>query len=124
MIRLLQDLPAGVVGFEATGKLTSSDYLEVLGPALDAATASGAKIRIVLVFPEQFGGMEAGAVWQDMKLGLREWRQWERIALVTDVDWMRQGLRIFAWAVPGEVQDFPLSERDRAVSWVAGDTVN
>ena len=37
--------------------------------------------------------MEAGAAWQDLTMGVREWSAWERIALVTDHAWMRDGLR-------------------------------
>ena len=100
-------------------KLTASDYSEVLAPALEAVSASGGKIRVVLVFPEGFGGMEAGALWQDLKVGIRDWNAWERIALVTDIGWMRDGLRMFAWAVPGETRAFDLDERDQAVTWAA-----
>lgn len=106
MIRILDDMPAGVLDFEAEGKLTASDYTEVLAPALEAVSASGGKIRVVLLLPEGFGGMEAGALWQDLKVGIRDWNAWERIALVTDIGWMRDGLRIFAWAVPGESRAF------------------
>ena len=118
MITVLDDMPAGVLGFKATGTLSASDYTDVLAPALEAAAQAGA-IRVVLVFPEGFGGMAAGAVWQDLRLGVHDWGAWERIALVTDVRWMRDGLRMFAWAVPGEVKDFPVSERAEAVAWAA-----
>jgi hypothetical protein len=76
-------------------------------------------IRIVLMFTGEFDGLEPGAVWQDLKTGIRDWSAWERIALVTDHAWMRDGLRMFAWAVPGEVKAYPVSERDDAVAWAA-----
>jgi hypothetical protein len=119
MLRLLDQMPEGVVGVEVTGKLRAEDYTAVLAQALDGATEGGRKIRIVLVFPGEFDGMEPGAMWQDMKTGVREWSAWERIALVTDHAWMRDGLALFAWAVPGEVKAFRASERDAAVAWAA-----
>jgi hypothetical protein len=119
MIRVLSDVPDGVLGFEASGKLTADDYRNVLEPAIEASTKAGSKVRILLVFSEAFGGMEAGAVWQDLKMGVRDWSAWERIALVTDQEWMRDGLRMFAWAVPGEARAFTLNERDEALGWVA-----
>ena len=82
MIRVLDDMPDGVLGFEATGKLTADDYTKVLAPALAAAAAGGAKIRVVLDFTGEFDGMEAGAVWQDLKTGIQDWHAWDRIALV------------------------------------------
>ena len=119
MIRVLDEMPEGVIGVEATGKLSAEDYAAVLAPALDAATEGGGKIRIVRFFPGEFDGMEPGAMWQDMKTGVREWSAWERIALVTDHVWMRDGLRLLAWAIPGEVKAFSASERDAAVAWTA-----
>jgi hypothetical protein len=120
MIRLLDDMPDGVLGFEASGKLTAEDYTEVLEPALQAATAGTGKIRILLDFSGELEGMEVGAVWQDLKTGVREWSSWERIALVTDQAWMRDALRMFSWAVPGEVRAFGAGDRAEAVAWVAG----
>ena len=52
-------------------------------------------------------------------MGIREWSAWERIALVTDHAWMRDGLTMFAWAVPGEVRAFGGAERAAAVDWLA-----
>jgi len=75
---------------------------------------------MLLDFTGEFDGMEGGAVWQDMRMGVREWSAWERIALVTDHAWMRDGLSMFAWAVPGEVRAFPSDQRQTAVDWLAG----
>ena len=120
MIRVVDGLPEGVLGFRASGKLTAQDYTDVLAPALAAASAGDGSIRVLLDFTGEFDGMEGGAVWQDMQMGVREWSAWERIALVTDHAWMRDGLSMFAWAVPGEVRAFPSDQRQTAVDWLAG----
>jgi hypothetical protein len=117
MIRVLDGMPEGVLGFEASGKLTAEDYTDVLAPALQAAAMGPDKIRILLDFSGEFDGLDAGAVWEDLKMGVREWSSWERIALVTDHRWMRDGLHTFAWAVPGEARAFPAAERDAALAW-------
>jgi len=119
MIRVVDSGSPGVLEVEASGKLTAADYTDVLAPALDAAAKDGGKIRVVLVFGADFDGLEAGAVWQDLRMGVRDWSAWERIALVTDHTWMRDGLRMFAWAVPGEAKAFELAQRDDAVAWAA-----
>jgi SpoIIAA-like len=120
MIQVVDGLPDGLVGFQASGKLTAQDYTDVLAPSLEAAGAGGGRIRVLLEFAGEFDGIEAGAVWQDMRMGMREWSAWERIALVTDHAWMRDGLSMFAWAVPGEVRAFPSAERDAAITWLQG----
>jgi hypothetical protein len=120
VIRVLDGMPEGVLGFEASGKLTADDYTQVLAPALEAASAGPGKIRILVDFSGEFDGMEAGAVWQDLKTGVQNWNAWERIALVTDHKWMRDGLTMFSWAVPGEARAFPTNERDAAMQWLEG----
>src|SRR4051794_28164278 len=101
-------MPAGVIGVEASGRLTAEDYTQVLEPAISAATADGGRLRVVLIFAGAFDGMGVGAVWQDLRTGVSAWHSWERLALVTDQKWMADGLRLFSWAVPGEARSFAL----------------
>lgn len=60
MITELTDLPAGVIGFEAAGKLHAEEYRDVLLPAIKHA-ASG-DIRLVLVI-RSFEGLTGAALW-------------------------------------------------------------
>ena len=118
MINELSDLPAGVIGFEASGRLRAEDYRDVVLPALERAAASG-EVRFVIVISD-FDGMSGGALWQDLKMGVEHWRAWKRIALVTDVEWMIHGVQWFGWMTPGEVKHFPMSEQAEAIAWAAG----
>ncbi|MEV6105247.1 STAS/SEC14 domain-containing protein [Streptomyces sp. NPDC051940] len=111
-------MPAGVVGFEASGKLSAEDYRDVVLPALVEAAKSG-EVRFLLVVPD-FDGMSAGALWQDLKVGVEHLRAWKRVALVTDVEWMVRVTHLFGWMTPGELKTFPLAERAEATAWVAG----
>ena len=117
MIKELSDLPAGVIGFEATGTLRAEDYRDVILPALERASGAG-EVRFVVVIPE-FHGMSGGAVWQDLKVGIEHLRAWKRIALVTDIEWMRHVTRLFGWMTPGELRQFPLARRADAIAWAA-----
>ena len=111
-------LPPGVLGFEVNGELHADDYRNVLVPAVEAATRAGERIRIVLVF-ERFDGLSGGALWQDLKMGVEHLTHWDRIALVTDIDWMIQLTALFGWMTPGELKHFPLAEREAAIAWAA-----
>jgi hypothetical protein len=48
MVERMDDVPAGVIGLRASGKLTKEDYTDVLEPALKAAMDSG-EARVVFV---------------------------------------------------------------------------
>lgn len=118
MIKELDGLPAGVIGFEASGKLHAEDYRDVVLPALEHA-ASGGEVRFLIVI-EDFDGLSGGALWQDLKMGFEHLRAWKRIALVTDIHWMSHMTDLFGWMTPGQTKTFPTVERDAAVAWVAG----
>ena len=116
MISELDGLPAGVIGFDASGKIAAEDYRDVVLPALEQAARTG-DIRFLIVMRD-FDGISGGAVWQDLKMGIEHLHAWKRIALVTDIAWMSHMTDIFGWMTPGETKTFPLDQRDRAIQWV------
>src|SRR5262250_403192 len=118
MIKELSDMPAGVIGFEASGRLRAEDYRDVILPALERAAAAG-EVRFVIVMRD-FDGMSPGAIWQDLKVGVEHLRAWKRIALVTDIEWMAQLTALFGWMTPGETRVFSKAQRTEAIQWVAG----
>lgn len=119
MLHALTDLPDRVIGFEAEGDIEADDYSGLLVPAIEQQIADHDQVRIVLVFPEG-SGYSGGGAWEDLKLGAKHLTKWERVALVSDVDWISHLVTIFGWMMPGEVKRFPMAERDAAVAWAAG----
>src|SRR5512132_1665861 len=69
MIERIDDVPAGVIGVRASGKLTKDDYRDGLEPALKEATDSG-EARVLFVLPD-FDGLEPGAWIEDVKTGFQ-----------------------------------------------------
>jgi hypothetical protein len=123
MIIRLHDMPEGTLGFRATGKITRADYADVLVPELHKVVEGDGKLRTLYVI-DDLETMEPSALWADSKLGfdlaIRHHDRWERSAIVTDIEWMAQATRLFAWMIPGEARVFPLAELDEAKAWVAG----
>jgi hypothetical protein len=120
MLQPLDELPPGVIGFEAVGEVEADDYERVLDPAVDAAANDG-RIRLVYVLGDRFTGYSAGAAWQDTRLGLTHLKAWDRLALVSDLDWVEHLVGLFGWMVPGDVKLFGVNELPRAIDWAAGD---
>ena len=123
MVELLADMPEGTLGFRVAGDVTREDYTGTLVPALHAALEAGGGLRTLYLL-EDLDELEAGAMWQDAKLGfdlgVRHHGEWMRSAVVTDIEWMARATRLFAWMIPGEARVFGLSELDAAKDWVAG----
>jgi hypothetical protein len=65
--------------------------------------------------------MDVGAVWDDLRIGVEHLTRWERIAVVTDLDWLQIAVRAFGFLMPGTHRSFPLDEADEARRWIAAD---
>ncbi len=109
MIRLIDGLPANVIGVEAVGEVRAGDYESVLDPAVDAVLATHDKIRFLYVLGDEFDGYSGGAMWEDTKVGVSQWSKWEKIALVTDHTVYEDGVKAFSWMVPGEIKVFSVA---------------
>jgi SpoIIAA-like len=119
MLDRIADLPENVVGFVAKGELTSDDYEKVLIPAVNLASERSDKLRLLYVLGGEFDGLTAGAMWDDTRVGFSHITKWEKIAVVTDRDWVRHSVEIFGYLMPGEVKGFDLSEESAARAWIA-----
>jgi hypothetical protein len=120
MIERLKDFPDNVLAFACHGRVTKQDYDTVLVPAAQAALKSRGRVRIYYETAADFAGIEPGAVWEDFKIGMEHLTRWERMAVVTDVDWIKHTIRFFSFLMPGELKIFPRAEAAQARAWVVG----
>ena len=122
MIERIEEMPAGTIGFRATGRLTREEYVEVLLPEMREAAEAG-EVRLLFVIGPGFERFEAGALAEDAKVGLTlgigHLSAWKRTALVTDVEWVAHAAHMFAWMTPGELLVRDLDGLDEAKAWVA-----
>ncbi len=119
MVERVFDLPANVLGFTAKGTVTTHDYEAVMMPAVEAMLRREGKVRFLYHLGQDFTGLEAAAMWDDAKLGLKHLRSWEKLAFVSDVDWIRWAVKIFGLAMPGHVRVFHNSELAEAKRWIS-----
>lgn len=122
MIRVLDDMPAGVLGFEAVDDVKEEDYANVLVPAIEQAITEHGKVRIVYVLGPEFDEYEGGAAWEDLKLGAHHPASFERMAIVSDARWAGPAVKVFSILWPGQARAFPIAELDSAKRWAADRT--
>ncbi|QSX29297.1 SpoIIAA family protein [Shewanella cyperi] len=94
------------VVMKVVGKLTHEDY-EQMVPVLETAIA-GVKDPALYVIMDatELEGWEPRALWDDLKLGLRHGRHFEKIAIVGEPGWQEWLARIGNWFTAGEVKFF------------------
>jgi hypothetical protein len=118
MLTKISDVPDSVLGFRASGELTSDDYRNVLIPAVEAALQSQDKLRLLYFLGNDVTGFTPGAAWQDTKVGMTHPTRWEKIAVVTDNEWLRHSAGIFGYLIPGEIKGFRTDQEADARAWI------
>jgi hypothetical protein len=118
MLQRIQDLPPGLCGVRAQGRVTRQDYEEVLIPLLEEARRDGDRIRFLYRFGPEFEGFTGGAAFEDARVGMQYLRLFERCAIVSDLPWIRKSSRFVGSLLPCPVRVFGDQEGDAAVAWL------
>jgi len=118
LIEKLKDLPRGIDGVRAIGKISKEDYEQVFVPLLDEARREGRRIRFLYQLGPEFEGFTPGAAWEDAKIGFQFLRLFDGCAVVTDLVWIRELTRLAGFFMPCPVSAFGNTEFAGAVEWL------
>jgi len=118
MIELLKGFPSNVVAIACHGTISAQDYDTVLVPAVEKALETNDKVRMLYEVAPDFQGYEAGAAWEDFKTGMEHFTKWERIAVITDIEWISGAVKIFGVFLPSEIRVYPLADAAQARLWI------
>ena len=118
MIETLKDFPDNVLGFVCHGHITRQDYETVLIPAVENALRDHDKLRLYYETAADLTGIDAGAVWDDTKVGISHFTRWEKFAVVTDIEWIARTMKFFSFLMPGEMRVFGSDETAAAKDWI------
>ena len=119
MIEKLKDLPSGIDGVRAVGKISKEDYEQVFVPLFEEMRREGRHTRFLYQLGPEFEGLTAGAAWEDAKIGLHFLRLFDGCAVVTDLGWIREMMRLAGFLMPCPVRVFGNHELDKAIAWLA-----
>ena len=115
MIEIIEGLPNNVVGIAVTGRVTKQDCYDVLIPAMEDSLKAHDKIRLYYELNSRF----PGAAWDDLNVGIEYAPPCERVAIVTDVGWIRYTVKALRFLIPGEIQVFATVRASEGRAWIA-----
>jgi hypothetical protein len=121
MIEHLEGFPSNVAAFVCRGRVTKKDYDTVLVPAVLNVLRAHGKVRLYYETDTDFAGIDPGAVWEDFKVGVEHLTRWERVAVVTDVAWIKHTVFFFSFLLPGATRLFSRSEAAQAREWIVAE---
>lgn len=121
MLRRIEDMPAGTIGFEAVGEVEDDDWEHTVEPVLKQEMAAGKKLRLLYLLGAQAREVEGDAIGKDVGFRARHATSFERLAVVSDEDWVRPALSALSFLFPGKAKGFRVADLPAAKSWVAED---
>ena len=119
MLRRITEMPTGTIGFEAIGEVDDDDWEHEVEPLLRREIAGGGKVRLLYLLGPESRGVEGDAMQADASFRARHATSFDRVAVVSDEDWMRPALGALSFLVPGKAKGFPVSELANAKAWLA-----
>ena len=119
MLRRLNEMPAGTIGFEAVGEVEDDDWGRSVEPQLREAIAGGDRLRLLFLLGPRSGEIDDDAVQAEAGFHARHLQAYERLAVVTDEEWVRPALRGLSFLLPGQARAFPVSDLEAAKRWLA-----
>lgn len=117
MITCIDKPESRTVELVIEGGVTKDDYLETAEHLHDRIQDWGAVNLLEDI--RSIDGVEAGAFWDNVKFGFRHFQDIDKVAVVTDKQWIRAATTITDPLIHLDVQTFPREEIETARAWVA-----
>jgi hypothetical protein len=122
MLRRMRDMPPGTIGFEAIGKVEDDDWEESVEPVLRQEIAAGRKVRLLYLLGVEASDIEGDAMTADTGFRARHATSFDRVAVVSDEDWLRPAVRALSFMLPGSAKAFRVRELQAAKAWLGEDS--
>lgn len=116
MIQLINS-PDNVAAFRVSGKVTKEDYENVVVPSVKELVNRTDKLNFLLELDTDLTNFTAGAWFEDLMIGLKNFGKWNKAAIVTDSDNIISFTNAFSYIAPGEYKGF--KNLNEALTWVA-----
>ncbi len=115
---VLEGYSADVLAIAAHGRITTEDYENVLIPQFTEKVRDEGKVKLLFIFGDDFTGYSPGAAWDDAKFGFLRLREIAGLAIVSDLEWLRLGVKTFAPLIGCPVALFYTEELPQAKEWI------
>src|SRR5438067_12136938 len=104
MLRRISDMPLGTIGFEAVGDVEDDDWEEAVEPVLRQEIVDGRKVRLPYLLGAQARDVDREAMAAETGFRARHASSFDRVAVVSDADWIRPAVRALSFLPPGQAR--------------------
>lgn len=118
MVTEITGLPLGVIGFRFSGEVTKDDYDKVIFPIVKDKAYGQEYLRMILILDTPPSNFTPAAWMSDALLAMQYITKWEKVAAVSDSEFMKMAVPVLDKLVPGESRLFSHAEEEQAMEWV------
>ena len=115
-IQLEEENGGKVLVVHVSGKLTKADYTPFV-PVFDRLVRQHGKLRLLFDMTG-LHGWEAGAAWEDFKLGAKHYADIERLAMIGETKWQHAMAVVCRPLTKAAVRYFDHTEAAGARKWL------
>lgn len=120
MFEILEKSSGNTIGIKLNGKLLKEDYKEFV-PKLEALIEEYGAIHCYMEMTD-FGGMELGAIWEELKFDCKHGSKVEKCAVVGDKTWEKWATQLSRpFFYNAKLKYFDVSEKDAAWEWLVAE---
>jgi len=119
MLVPINNLPVHVAGLHAFNDVSEAEYEMALIALIEDILKRSRKVNFVLVLETEIKNFVSGAWCGNVKIGMKYFFKWGRVALVTDQKGILGYSDLFKYVIPGKFKYFQLDQLDQAVRWVS-----
>ena len=118
MIEIMQGLPENVIGIIYSETVTGKDYDDVLIPIFKEKLKKFGKIRLLYQVNTGISHFAWSSYVEDSKV---TWHlfAFEKVAIVSDIHWIDESVKLFAFMMPMPVKAFTNDRLDEAKAWIS-----
>ena len=118
MFTRIDNLPEGIVGVVASGRVTADDRSRILEPSIEGAVETGGRVRLLYVAGSDFAGYDRGGLYDDAVFGTRHFTHFDRIAFVVNDGPYQRAVLAMNGLMPARLKVFAPSEIAAAREWL------
>jgi len=118
LIELMQGLPDNVIGAIYSGTVTGKDYDDVLIPVFKEKLKKYGKLRLIYQINTGISHFAWSSYLEDVKVSWHMF-SFEKVAIVSDIHWIDESVKLFAFMMPMPTKAFTVDRLDEAKAWVS-----
>ncbi len=117
MLKQIKNIPNGIFGIEMSGKVSEKE-LKKIDALMEHFKNKHGKFNFLAVV-EDYDYASIQAMWKDLKTGLKYFDDIHKAALVSNVEWVEDTVKVLNLITPNlTIETFGSNERDRALEWL------